>query len=610
MERVATRRRRFGPHGRRLAVGAEPMAGGVDFRVWAPAVSSVAAATEGGGELPLAAEGDGWFRGFAEGLAAGARYRFRLDGGDLFPDPASRFQPAGPHGPSQVVDVEFPWTDSGWPGVDLARQVIYELHVGTFTPEGTFTAAAAWLEPLRDVGITLLEVMPVAEFPGRFGWGYDGVNLFAPSHIYGGPHDFRRFVDRAHALGLGVLLDVVYNHLGPDGNYLGRFSASYLSDRYVTDWGPAINFDGPKSEPVRDYYLDNVRCWISEHHLDGLRLDASHSIFDASPLHILAEMAAAARVAAGSRKVVVIAENEAQRLGLVRPPAEGGCGLDAVWNDDFHHAAMVAATGRDEAYYSDYRGSPQEFVSSAKSGTLFQGQRCSWLGKRRGTPSVGIARRRFVGYLDNHDQVANSPLSRRLHQMTSPGRWRALTALLLLQPATPLLFQGQDFAASAPFHYFADHNPQLAPLVAKGRAEFLAQFPSIAALPAGSLPDPADPATFAACALDHCERAANAPAVRLHRDWGVDGAVLGPEAFLLRWFGPGGGDRLLLVNFGRDLHLRAAPEPLLAPPEGGAWRLLWSSEDPAYGGAGTPPPERDDGWHLPGHAAILLEPEE
>jgi maltooligosyltrehalose trehalohydrolase len=606
--------------GRRLAAGAEPGPGGVDFRVWAPAASRVAVAVEGNGDHPLAAEARGWFRGFVAGLAPGARYRYRLDGGDAFPDPASRFQPEGPHGPSQVVDIEFPWTDAAWPGVELPGQVIYEMHAGTFTREGTLAAAMARLPDLKDIGVTLVELMPLADFPGRFGWGYDGVNLYAPSRLYGGPDDLRRFVDRAHALGMGVLLDVVYNHLGPDGNYLGKFSPHYLNRRHATGWGAAINFDGRHSGPVRDYFLDNVRAWIAEYHIDGLRLDAPCAIIDASPTHIIAEIAAAARAAAGHRKVLVIAENESRTLAQLRPRDQGGLGLDAMWNDDFHHTALVAVTGRGEAYYTDYRGTPQEFVSSAKYGTLYHGQRHRWRHKLRGKPSFGIPVRRFVAYLCNHDTVSNTPHRPRLWQAASPGRWRALTALLLLQPATPLLFQGQEFAASAPFHFFADHHARLAPAVARGRAEFMAQFS-----PDGSgVPDPGDPATFAACVLDHDERRTHAEAMRLHRDLltlrrddpvlsrqgedGLDGAVLGPEAFVLRWFGPEGDDRLLLVNLGGDLHLDIVPEPLLAPPEGGTWRILWSSENPAYGAAAAPPIEDGEGWHLPGQAAVLMTP--
>jgi maltooligosyltrehalose trehalohydrolase len=617
----------------RLPVGAEVRPDGVHFRVWAPRRERVEVVFEGPtGSWPLSLEllpeGDGYFSGLVEGAGDGALYRFRLDGGGLFPDPASRFQPQGPHGPSRVVDAErFRWSDAGWPGVRLAGQVLYEMHVGTFTQAGTWAAAARELPALADLGVTLIEVMPVAEFAGRFGWGYDGVDLFAPSHLYGEPDDFRRFVDRAHAAGVGVILDVVYNHLGPDGNYLQEFSPGYFTGRYANDWGEAIDFDGPGAGPVRELYLANARYWVAEFHLDGLRLDATQDVHDDSAEPILAAVGGQARQAAGGRAIVLIAENERQDARLVRPLARGGHGLDALWNDDFHHAAMVALTGRSEAYYSDYLGTPQELVSAVKHGFLYQGQRYSWQRQRRGSPGLDLPPAAFVHYLQNHDQVANSARGERCSQLASPGCLRALTALLLLGPQTPLLFQGQEFAASSPFLYFADHGPELAAAVRRGRQEFLAQFPSLTAPEMqAAIPDPADPVTFARSKLDFAERERHAGAYALHRDLlrlrrddpvfaaqgarGVDGAVLGEQAFVLRFFsGNGADDRLLFVNLGRDLHLVPAPEPLLAPPAMARWQVLWSSEEPRYGGAGAPPPEDEGGgWHLPGHAAVALRP--
>jgi maltooligosyltrehalose trehalohydrolase len=336
---------------------------------------------------------------------------------------------------------------------------------------------------------------------------------------------------------------------------------------------------------------------------------------------VIAAIADAARAAAGRRSIGLIAENEPQHTRVVRPRAGGGYGLDALWNDDFHHSAVVAMTGRNEAYYEDHDGAPQEFIGAAKHGTLFQGQRYAHQGKRRGTPGLDLPPCAFVTFTQNHDQVANSGAGRRIHQLTSPGRARAMTALMLLMPATPMLFQGQEFAASTPFLYFADHKPELAELVRKGRSAFVGQFPSIAGPDMQArLADPSAPATFAACKLDWDERARNREALALHRDLlglrrtdpvfraqgkGLDGAVLGPEAFLLRFFGEGGDDRLLLVNLGRDLERRSIPDPLVAPPQGRSWALLWSSEDPAYGGGGTPPIE-GEAWRIPGHAAVVL----
>ena len=603
--------------------------GGVQFRVWAPKRRQVEVVLDGGRTHELAPEGGGYFSGYVPAARAGMLYRYRLDGEDPpYPDPASRFQPDGPHGPSQIVDpTTFAWTDDNWQGVKLQGQVVYEMHIGTFTPEGTWVAAAEQLPELADLGVTLIEVMPVAEFPGRFGWGYDGVDLFAPTRLYGTPDDMRRFVDRAHALGVGVILDVVYNHFGPDGNSLTQFADDYFTDRYETEWGEPINFDGPGAGPVREFFLTNAASWIEEYHLDGLRLDATQNIYDSSPDHILAALARRTRAAARGRSIILIAENEPQHTRLVRPPEEGGYGLDALWNDDFHHSAAVALTGRNEAYYSDYLGSPQELISALKYGYLYQGQWYTWQKKGRGTPAFGLPPAAFITYIQNHDQIANSGRGQRCHERTSPGRYKALTALLLLGPGTPMLFQGQEFAASSPFYYFADHHAELAQQVRRGRAAFLAQFPSLAAPEMQTcFPDPADPATFARCKLDLGERTRHAGLYALHRDLlrlrrtdpvfqrqrpgGLDGAVLAPEAFALRFFGDAGDDRLLVVNLGRDLDLRPMPEPLLAPPPARCWRVLWSSEDPRYGGCGMPPLPAAGSWRIPGHAAVVLSPGE
>jgi maltooligosyltrehalose trehalohydrolase len=619
---------------RRLPVGAEVQpGGGAHFRVWASRRQRVEVVLERGPSsaaeamtVPLAADGNGYFSGFAPMARAGMVYRYRLDGGDAYPDPASRFQPQGPHGPSQLVDPgTFRWTDKDWGGVPLPGQVIYEMHVGTFTPEGTWEAAGRQLPELADLGVTVLEVMPVAEFPGRFGWGYDGVDLFAPTRLYGQPDDFRRFVDRAHAAGLGVILDVVYNHLGPDGNYLKEFAPAYFSTQHGTEWGEALNYDGANSGPVREFFVANAGYWIDEYHLDGLRLDATQSIFDDSPEHILAAISRRVRQAAGGRATLVVAENEPQLVRLVRPIDRGGYGLDGLWNDDFHHSAMVALTGHNEAYYADYLGTPQEFISAVKWGYLYQGQRYTWQRKRRGTPTFGVPPAAFVTFVQNHDQVANSGRGYRVHQLTSPGRFRAMTALLLLAPGTPMLFMGQEFAASSPFSFFADHHPELARLVRQGRATFLEQFRSLCTPDIQAcFDDPGAEETFRRCKLDFAERQRHEEVYRLHRDLlrlrredpvfraqrpgGVDGAVLGPEAFVLRFFGRDGDDRLLLVNLGRDLHLDPAPEPLLAPPEGRTWEVGWASESAGYGGHGVAPVETEENWRIPGHAAVVLRP--
>jgi maltooligosyltrehalose trehalohydrolase len=608
---------------RRLSAGVELQKdGGAHARVWAPACRRVEFVVDGGDSCALEAAEDGYFEGRIPGVAAGMRYWYRLDGDRLRPDPVSRFQPDGPHGPSMVVDpLLFRWTDQSWTGVAPQGQVLYEMHVGTLTPEGTWTAAIEQLPALRKLGITVVELMPVAEFAGRFGWGYDGVDLYAPTRLYGTPDDLRAFVDRAHALGVGVILDVVYNHLGPDGNYLEDFSRDYFTDRYKNDWGRAINFE--TSAAARAFFVENAGYWIDEFHLDGLRLDATQDINDeASKEHVIASMVRGARQAGGAKRLFLIAENEPQQSILVRPPSIGGYGLDAVWNDDFHHSGVVALTGRREAYYTDYTGSVQELISCAKYGYLYQGQWYKWQKKRRGSPSLDLPPHAFISYLENHDQVANSALGRRLHQVSSPGRFRALTALLLLGPSTPLLFQGQEFSSSAPFLYFADHGGELRDNIRKGRHEFLSQFPSVLdpdVPPLLAAPDAEE--TFTRCKLIPEERQTRTRTYALHRDLirlrrntraithpaRVDGAVLAPEAMALRFFSADG-DLLLVLNLGCDLDLSPAPEPLLGPPTGARWALLWSSESVSYGGNGTAPVHPNAQWRLPGESALLFGP--
>ena len=613
---------------RRLPIGAEYQGDGTTHvRVWAPVPRTVEVVVNGDTTVVLDAESDGYFSGRIDAVP-GDLYQFRLgDDGRLYPDPASRFQPNGPHGASQIVDPSaFEWTDVEWRGVSLRGQVIYEVHVGTFTREGTFAAAIAELPRLDALGVTVIELMPIAEFDGRFGWGYDGVDLFAPFHHYGEPDDLRRLVDAAHAHRVAVILDVVYNHLGPVGNYLRAFSPAYFTDRYENEWGDAINFDGPDSGRVRELFIANAGYWIDEFHLDGLRLDATQQVFDASPEHVLTAVGRCAREAAGERPIIIVAENEPQDTALVRPVAEGGYGLDGLWNDDFHHAAMVALTGRHEAYYSDTTGVPQEFISAAKYGYLFQGQRYDWQRKPRGTPTWGLPPFAFVAFLQNHDQVANSAHGQRGHRLTSPGRWRAMTALLLLGPATPMLFQGQEHDSPSPFLYFADFDDEtLAAAIKRGRAEFLTQFPTIVDYERlGVLDDPGAIATFERCKIDR-DHDVDSAAFCLHQDLlrlrreeaafaaqapgGVDGSVLSASAFALRFStADHRDDRLLIVNLGSDLVRASIAEPLLAPPVGCDWTLHWSSEDPRYGGAGTPDPFPDEYWRVAGESSIVLAP--
>jgi len=611
----------------RLGLGAEVTPEGVRFRVWAPKRRGVEVVFENMNRLiaPLDPEGNGYFSGVVSQAGPGALYRYRVDGDQAYPDPCSRFQPEGPHGPSLVVDPNaYRWSDQDWDGLDIMGQVIYELHIGTFTPEGTFDRAAQELDELKRVGVTLIEIMPIAEFPGRWNWGYDGVALYAPAHVYGDAEALKRFVDAAHARGLGVILDVVYNHFGPDGNYLSAYSDDYFSDRYENDWGDAINFDGPGSKEVREFFIRNARYWIAEFHLDGLRLDATQDIHDAGPVHILADISRHAREAAGRRKIVLIAENEPQDIRCVTPVAKGGYGLDGMWNDDFHHSVMVALTGRREAYYTDYRGEPQELISALKRGFLYQGQPYNWQVQKRGTVVTSEPAAAFVHYIQNHDQVANTLFGDRLHAMVSRAHYRALTALLLLAPETPLLFMGQEFGASSPFLFFVDHcEDGLRKSIYKGRKQFLAQFPSYASLEGqAAVPDPCDAANFERSKLKLSERVTHTQSYSLHQDLlrlrredqviaaqsrdRLDGAVLSSRAFVLRFFGQEGDDRLLVINLGADYEYDPAPEPLLAPPVGRYWELTWSSDAPRYGGPGIINPCGEEGWRLPGASAVFL----
>lgn len=618
--------------GRQFPIGAELVQESVDFRVWAPDRHRVAVQLRSGMTIPLASEDNGYFSGSVADARANDLYFLKLDHDQFIPDPASRFQPDGPHGLSQIIDPSnFEWSDSNWIGRSLEELVIYELHVGTFTEGGTWTDAAEQLGELALLGITCIEVMPVAEFPGSFGWGYDGVDLFAPSHLYGTPNDFRHFVNMAHLHGIAVILDVVYNHLGPDGNYLRQCAAAYFTDRYRTDWGEAINFDGPHSGPVREFVLTNAAYWIKEFHLDGLRLDATQNIYDESPPtgHIITEIGVVARVAAPHKRIIVIAENEPQNPNLCRPVARRGFELDAVWNDDFHHSAMVALNGRREAYFQDYVGSPQEFISTAKYGFLFQGQWYSWQQNLRGQPSLDLPPTAFVSFLQNHDQIANSERGLRAHQLSSPARYRALLSFSLLQPTIPLLFQGQEFSASSPFLFFADHKGDLVALVQQGRVQFLSQFPRMQdEAIVSQLANPHHLGTFRRCKLKFSERETHASAYQLTRDLlrlrrrlvnlgfskshKVDGSVINQFSFLIRIFADQtADDRLLVVNLGADLELRSLAEPLLVPPGGAEWKITFSSESAIYGGDGV----RDlilpnGGIFLSAETAMLLEASE
>jgi maltooligosyltrehalose trehalohydrolase len=639
-----------------LPIGAQPDPNGVRFRVWAANAGHVEAVVYDGeqetGVFALAPQADGYFAGHVAGIRPGARYMYRLDSGDPRPDPASRYQPDGVHAPSQVVDpAAFTWTDREWRGIPLDEAIIYELHVGTATDEGAFEALLERLDDLRDLGITAIELMPAADFPGERNWGYDGVCLFAPARAYGGPEALRRLVDAAHGRGLAVLLDVVYNHLGPDGNYLRQFSQDYFTDRHTTPWGDALNLDGPGSAPVRDFFIANACYWAHEYHLDGLRLDATHALLDTSEKHLLAELAESVRASLPEdRHFLLIAENENNDPNLVRSRAirarrwemRGGSpeqlpnaqpltpipnpepiGLDAVWADDFHHQLRVALTHEREGYYQDYSGSAEDLAATLRQGWFYTGQRSAYLGRPRGAPAQDLLAPSFVHCIQNHDQVGNRALGERLNHDIGLDAYRAASTLLLLSPYTPLLFMGQEWAATTPFLYFTDHNADLGRLVTEGRR---AEFAGFTAFSGELVPDPQARETFERSKLRWDERAQppHAGILRLYRDLlglrrshlalrkrdrdSFAVTALGESALALRRHGQKPEDTLLIVvNLQGQLRIDLAAPAELSAPAGLRWAPLLDSEGERYGGRGPARLAQDgDLLEISGSGAAVL----
>ena len=490
--------------------GALPVPAGVRFRVWAPAARDVTLVLHDGraaGSYPVPRDDEGMFDRIVDGAAPGDRYGYRVNGGDLRPDPASRFQPDGVHGPSQVVDPSaFAWTDARWGGRPAADRIVYELHVGTFSPEGTFAGAASRLEAVRDLGATVIELMPVADFPGARNWGYDGVCLYAPARAYGSPDDLRALVDRAHQFGIAVALDVVYNHLGPEGAYLSEFNDRYFTDARSTPWGRALNLDGDGSAMVRRFLVDNARHWIREYHFDGLRLDATHALLEEHSGSIVRELTQAAR-SASTRPVFIHAEDDRNLASIVEDPSRGGWGLDGVWADDFHHVMRRLLAGDAFGYYADFSGTTRELAGTLREGWLYHGQKSPRLGAERGTDASRVPMNRFVVCLENHDQVGNRPLGDRLHWSIPAESWRAASALLLTAPMTPLVFMGQEWSASTPFRYFTDLEEGLGRHVTAGRRREFAEFPEFADEGSrGEIPDPQKVDTFESSRLNWAER--------------------------------------------------------------------------------------------------------
>lgn len=575
----------------------------IRFAVWAPRCREVAVRVlNGGGHTPTALTGtaDGWFQVTLPGLGPGTKYLYVLDQERERPDPMSRAQPEGVHGPSEVVDTRaFAWSDAGWHGLPLRDMVTYEVHVGTFTPEGTFEAIIPRLPALRSLGVTAIELMPVASFPGSRNWGYDGVGLFAPQATYGGPVGLQRLVDACHGAGLAVILDAVYNHLGPEGNYLADFGP-YSTDRYATPWGAAVNYDGEGARGVRDFVVANALYWIREYHIDALRLDAVHGIFDRGPLHILEELNAAVQWLARrlGRTVPVIAESDLNDRRLLDPVDKGGYGLAGQWLDDFHHCVHTLVTGEQHGYYQDF-GLPSQLVKAYTDGFVYDGQHSPYRGRPHGTPSAGIAAERLVVCVQNHDQVGNRALGERLSTLVDFDRQKLAASALLISPYAPLLFMGEEYGERAPFLFFTDFgDPDLQAAVTRGRRQEFADFEWMI-----EPPDPQEPASYARSKLD----------------WGL--RTQPPHAWLLEYYralldirrrhpvlGTGGKRRMTvrvddrrvvmvtrrraggaaalgLLNFGAN---PVTVRPTLSP---GRWRRLIDSAEERFGGFGstTPP---------------------
>lgn len=544
-------------------------------------------------------EGEGFFSCFVPGAAAGARYMYRVNG-SLFPDPASRYQPDGVHGPSMVIDpTAFAWTNSEWQGLRRDDLIFYELHVGTFSPEGTFEGVRQRLPYLRDLGITAIELMPLADFPGRWGWGYDPAALFAPCRAYGTPDDLRRLIDEAHGNGMAIFLDVVYNHFGPDGAYASAF-APFFTDKHHTPWGKAINLDDVGSDHVRSFLIENTLHWLLEYRFDGLRLDATHALIDDSTQHFLAQLTEAVKALDG-RERYVVAEDERNLKTLIVARGEGGYGLDAVWADDFHHLMRNLTAGDKQSYYADFDPSTTEDVATAlRQGWFYTGQDSSFLGHPRGTDPAGIPLDRFIICIQNHDQVGNRAEGNRLTTDVEPAMYRAASAVLLFAPETPLLFMGQEWGSETPFQYFTDHNEELGRLVSEGRKKEFAGFESFG----GHVPDPQDPETFYRSKLSwsDLELPPYAMTLRLYQDllqlrrdlhagFEADGSI--DDGLIVRR-----GQYTLLAGFREGVTL-PVPEDL---------RVHFHTEESTYARDPKPPQVLDGRVVFTGPAAVVLGP--
>jgi maltooligosyltrehalose trehalohydrolase len=605
-----------------LPQGAELVAEGVRYRVWAREAQRVEAVVWSGDEpprtVPLVHDASGYFHGVDHQGGAGDLYKYRLNGAEEYPDPASRYQPEGVHGRSMVIDPrQYRWHDELWQAPRLRDAVIYEMHVGAFTREGTFLAAIDKLQHVRGLGATAIEIMPVGDFAGERNWGYDGVCIYAPARCYGHPEDLRALVDAAHEVGLAVILDVVYNHLGPDGNYLGAYAPGYVDEKRKTPWGGALRFGDPEFRPLRALFVANAVYWRNEFHIDGFRLDATHAIMDESPQSILEEITSVIH----EREGLAIAEDSRNDSQLVLPEEENGLGFDAVWADDFHHTIRVLYTHEHDDFFADFSAKVAEVVDTLRNGWLYRGQYSVAKGGKRGSECRHIAPWKFIHCISNHDQVGNRALGERLNHTISREAYLTASALLCLTPYTPMLFMGQEWAASTPFLFFTDHNEELGKLVTEGRRE---EFRGFAAFNApGALeriPDPQALKTFTDSKLvwDELGDEKKSQTLELYRKclglrrqeavfrpasretWHVE--ALGMGAVALRYKGAAS-DWLLLFDLEGGYSGPLADEWLCKPRGAGGWAVVLSTNEKQFGGSGA------CAYDAAGHQARFGQPE-
>ncbi len=579
-------------------LGALVQADGVLFRVWAPNAKNVDLIFQYDDiRRPLDAVDGDYFETLVKDCKAGERYYFSIDQSSLMPDPASRFQPEGVHGPSQVVDPsEYQWNDAEWPGVERSKLVFYELHVGTFSSEGTYRGVQQKLPHLKSLGVTAIELMPLGEFAGRWNWGYDAVALYAPFHGYGSPDDLRALVDAAHSMGMAVYLDVVYNHFGPDGCYAISFG-KFFSEKHHSPWGQGINLDDLHSEGVRNYFIGNALHWLNEYHFDGLRLDATHTLLDESDFHFLAQLRDSIDSLEGPHRYLIAedARNDAQ---LIRLRSEGGFGLHGVWSDDFHHQVRNLIAGDDDGYFAGFSGTTaEEIAANLKQGWFHAGQPSRNLREPRGSPTGGLSLEHFVIYIQNHDQIGNRATGERLNHDVSLSMYRTATALLLFVPETPLLFMGQEWAASTPFCFFTDHHQELGRLVSEGRKQEFGEFAGFKR----TIPDPQDPQTFKQSKLnwDELEWPNHANMLNLYRDLlqlrralegPFDVIAHGEKSLTLKR-----GHHGLLVALGENLRIPLADSP----------QILLTTEDERYTSHSVQPVREAQGVYFAQPSAIV-----